>query len=135
MAKLLSIVLCYLLSPFLFRGYCELLKMGYYYTIKDIEYTNLLCFLSTIIYYREMQSFRQVKPFGSRGPHAVAAEVYQGVVLYTQWSPWSECSVCGKVGRRHRHGICYVKLEKDLVSIRYQPVFEWALIGNETRWM
>ncbi|KAF9412783.1 hypothetical protein HW555_008786, partial [Spodoptera exigua] len=44
------------------------------------------------------ESYTVVKPTTSRGPHPVAAEAYEGVILFTQWSEWSECSVCDKVG-------------------------------------
>lgn len=46
----------------------------------------------------------------------MAPETYEGVILSTQWSQCSECSVCDKVGRRHRYGICYVNLDQNLVS-------------------
>ncbi|PZC76222.1 hypothetical protein B5X24_HaOG204902 [Helicoverpa armigera] len=64
----------------------------------------------------DTEPYTVVKPKTSRGPHAVAQEIYQGITLSTRWSRWSECSVCGKVGRRHRYGVCYVNLHRDLIA-------------------
>uniref|UniRef100_A0A2H1WHG0 SFRICE_016464 n=1 Tax=Spodoptera frugiperda TaxID=7108 RepID=A0A2H1WHG0_SPOFR len=64
----------------------------------------------------DTENYTVVKPTTSRGPHPVAPETYEGVILSTQWSQWSECSVCDKVGRRHRYGICYVNLDQNLIA-------------------
>uniref|UniRef100_A0A2A4JUC8 Ig-like domain-containing protein n=1 Tax=Heliothis virescens TaxID=7102 RepID=A0A2A4JUC8_HELVI len=64
----------------------------------------------------DTEPYTVVKPRTSRGPHAVHKEMYQGVILSTKWSRWSECSVCGKVGRRHRYGMCYVNLDLNLIA-------------------
>ncbi|CAH2089099.1 unnamed protein product [Euphydryas editha] len=37
-------------------------------------------------------------------------KIRRDIVIFTSWSPWSECSRCDLVGRRRRYGMCYVGL-------------------------
>ncbi|CAG9795979.1 unnamed protein product [Diatraea saccharalis] len=60
--------------------------------------------------------FSVVKPLTTRGVHPTPSIYIQmgniPLLVYTAWSPWSECSVCGKVGRRRRYGTCLLKINE-----------------------
>ncbi|XP_026739302.1 Ig-like V-type domain-containing protein FAM187A [Trichoplusia ni] len=62
------------------------------------------------------EPYRVVKGPESRGPHASPPEVYKGVESFSMWSPWTECSVCGEIGRKRRYGMCYVKLDPKMME-------------------
>ncbi|CAB3244358.1 unnamed protein product [Arctia plantaginis] len=58
------------------------------------------------------EKYSVVKPSTSRGPYeSPPYSLSYDLMMFTSWSPWSECSVCGKVGRRRRYGICFLKLD------------------------
>lgn len=38
--------------------------------------------------------------------------VRKDLVVFSLWSLWRECSVCGPVGKKIRYGICHVKVGK-----------------------
>lgn len=50
------------------------------------------------------------------GPYPQTPEVITGynLIVDTEWSPWTACSKCDQIGRRHRLGYCVVKYEKNI---------------------
>ncbi|RZC39990.1 hypothetical protein BDFB_005856 [Asbolus verrucosus] len=48
------------------------------------------------------------------GPYAQQPEEINGynLIVDTEWTPWTSCSKCNQIGRRHRFGYCIVKYKK-----------------------
>ncbi|XP_064211797.1 uncharacterized protein LOC103314839 [Tribolium castaneum] len=49
------------------------------------------------------------------GPYPQKPEAIPGynLIVDTEWTPWTSCSKCDQIGRRHRLGYCIVKYEKN----------------------
>ncbi|CAH2240910.1 jg9646 [Pararge aegeria aegeria] len=72
----------------------------------------------------DVENYTVVKPSSSRGPYpAPPKTINRDLVIFTSWTPWSECSTCNVVGRRRRYGICYVALTEYKVPCK-NGIFE-----------
>ncbi|CAH2005952.1 unnamed protein product [Acanthoscelides obtectus] len=56
-------------------------------------------------------------PLGPYPTEADAIEEYR-LILDTEWSPWSVCSTCDKIGRKHKLGYCTIfsNANKEVIS-------------------
>ncbi|CAH1176230.1 unnamed protein product [Phaedon cochleariae] len=81
----------------------ESLTAPYFLTVVDMNDTEII----------EVHS-----PQAPLGPYPKDPEVIQSynLILDTEWSDWSRCSTCDKIGKRHKLGYCsiYSKENKEL---------------------
>ncbi|XP_050515154.1 uncharacterized protein LOC114327817 [Diabrotica virgifera virgifera] len=59
-------------------------------------------------------------PFGPYPKKPQFLEEY-GLILDTEWSDWSTCSACDKVGKRHKLGYCSIYSKNNKLSVAPTP--------------
>lgn len=52
--------------------------------------------------------------FAAEGPYPENPKYIaeHNLLLSTKWGPWSPCSKCGNIGKRHRLGYCIIELQQ-----------------------
>nr|CAI5833635.1 unnamed protein product [Callosobruchus analis] len=74
-------------------------------------------------------------PEAPLGPYPAVSDIIEeyGLILDTEWSAWSVCSKCDKIGRKHKLGYCIIfsKEYRDFISAASNSTVDETEFGSE----